>query len=55
MGTNFFSNLPQMLGNVLLINNEMLSSMYEAKKTSNTLGMKYEKMHACLMYIFVYK
>ena len=54
-GDKSFSDLVQMLGNVVLMNNEMLSSMYEAKKTSNMLGMKYEKIHACLMYVFIYK
>ena len=32
---------------MLLINNEIPLSMYEAKKTLNPLGMEYEKIHAC--------
>lgn len=32
---------------MLLVNNEMPLSMYEAKKTLNALGMGYEKIHAC--------
>ncbi|RVW70445.1 hypothetical protein CK203_058330 [Vitis vinifera] len=36
-----------MLGNMLPVNNELPLSMYEAKKTLNTLGMEYEKIHAC--------
>ena len=42
-----FSKLLEMLGNMLPINNELPLSMYEAKKTLNTLGMEYEKIHAC--------
>ena len=29
------------------LNNELPLSMYEAKKTLNTLGMESEKIHAC--------
>ena len=36
-----------MLGNMLPVNNELPLSMYEVKKTLNTLGMEYEKIHAC--------
>ncbi|KAL6334208.1 hypothetical protein AAG906_006801 [Vitis piasezkii] len=36
-----------MLGNMLPVNNELPLSMYEAKKALNTLGMEYEKIHAC--------
>ncbi|RVW31767.1 hypothetical protein CK203_102030 [Vitis vinifera] len=32
---------------MLPLNNELPLSMYEAKKTLNTLGMEYEKIHAC--------
>ena len=39
---------------MLPINNELPSSMYEAKKTLNALGMEYEKIHAypndCILY-----
>ena len=42
-----FSDLLQILGDMLLVNNEMPLSMYEAKKTLNALDMKYEKIHAC--------
>ncbi|KAL6345336.1 hypothetical protein AAG906_015819 [Vitis piasezkii] len=42
-----FSELLEMLGNMLPVNNELPLSMYEAKKTLNTLGMEYEKIHAC--------
>ena len=42
-----FSDLLQLLGDMLPVNNEMPLSMYEAKKTLNALGMEYEKIHAC--------
>ena len=42
-----FSDLLQILGDMLPVNNEMPLSMYEAKKTLNALGMEYEKIHAC--------
>ena len=49
-----FSNLLRILGDMLPINNELPSSMYEAKKTLNALGMEYEKIHAypndCILY-----
>ncbi|RVW74534.1 hypothetical protein CK203_053767 [Vitis vinifera] len=32
---------------MLLVNNELSLSMYEAKKTLNALGMEYEKIQAC--------
>ncbi|RVW59097.1 hypothetical protein CK203_113303 [Vitis vinifera] len=32
---------------MLPLNNEMSLSMYEAKKTFSTLGMEYQKIHAC--------
>ena len=32
---------------MLLDQNEIPTSMYEAKKTLNALGMKYEKIHDC--------
>lgn len=41
-----------MIGDMLLVNNEMPLSMYEAKKTLNALGMGYEKIHACPMIAF---
>ena len=42
-----FSKLLEMLGNMLPVNDELPLSMYKAKKTLNTLGMEYEKIHAC--------
>ncbi|RVW37618.1 PH, RCC1 and FYVE domains-containing protein 1 [Vitis vinifera] len=42
-----FSELLSILGDMLPLNNELHLSMYEAKKTLNTLGMEYEKIHAC--------
>ena len=42
-----FSDLLQILGDMLSVNNEMPLSMYEAKKILNALGMEYEKIHAC--------
>ena len=42
-----FSDLLQILGDMLSVNNEMPLSMYEAKKTLNSFGMEYEKIHAC--------
>ena len=42
-----FSDLLQILGNMLPVNNEMPLFMYEDKKTLNKLGMEYEKIHAC--------
>ena len=42
-----FSELLQLLGDMLPLNNEMPLSMYEAKKTFSALGMEYQKIHAC--------
>ena len=42
-----FSDLLQLLGDMLPVNNEMPLSMYKAKKSLNALGMEYEKIHAC--------
>ena len=42
-----FSKLLSILRDMLPLNNELPLSMYEAKKTLNTLGMEYEKIHAC--------
>ncbi|KAK9289882.1 hypothetical protein L1049_008043 [Liquidambar formosana] len=42
-----FSELLGLLGEMLPYNNEMLLSMYEAKKTLTALGMEYEKIHEC--------
>ena len=39
--------LLEMLGNMLSVNNEFPLSTYETKKTLNTLGIEYEKIHAC--------
>ena len=41
------SDLLQVLGDMLPVNNEMPLSMYEVKKTLNAFGMEYEKIHAC--------
>ena len=32
---------------MLLLNNELPLSMYVARKTLNSLGMEYEKIHEC--------
>ena len=42
-----FSELLSLLGELLPKDNEMPSSFYEAKKTLCSLGMPYEKIHAC--------
>ena len=42
-----FSELLRILGDMFPLNNELPLSMYEAKKTLNTLGMESEKIHAC--------
>ena len=42
-----FSDLLQILWDMLSMNNEIPLSMYEAKKTLNALGMEYKKIHAC--------
>ena len=44
---NSFSELLSLLKDTLPNENEMPPSMYEAKKTITTLGMGYEKIHAC--------
>ena len=48
-----FSELLKMLRYMLPLNNELPLSMYEAKMTLNTLGMEYEKIHACPMTIYL--
>ena len=42
-----FSKLLSLLGELLPKDNEMPSSFYEVKKTLCSLGMPYEKIHAC--------
>ncbi|XP_028091387.1 uncharacterized protein LOC114291726 [Camellia sinensis] len=42
-----FSDLLTLLGDMLPLNNEIPSSMYEIGKTFAALGMGYEKIHAC--------
>ncbi|KAI5351545.1 hypothetical protein L3X38_004436 [Prunus dulcis] len=42
-----FIKLLILRGDLLLEGNTLLSSTYEAKKTLSTLGMSYEKIHAC--------
>ena len=47
-----FSELLKMRRYMLPLNNELPLSMYEAKMALNTLGMEYEKIHACPMTIY---
>ncbi|XP_057803207.1 uncharacterized protein LOC131018507 [Salvia miltiorrhiza] len=42
-----FTDLLSLLGDMLPAYNVLPSSLYEAKKTLGTLGMEYEKIHAC--------
>ncbi|KAL0554555.1 hypothetical protein IC582_008478 [Cucumis melo] len=42
-----FSELLKTLKEILPTTNELLNSLYEAKKTLGALGMEYEKIHAC--------
>ncbi|XP_028051458.1 uncharacterized protein LOC114256072 [Camellia sinensis] len=42
-----FSDLLTLLGDMLSMNNEIPSSMYEAGETFAALGMGYKKIHAC--------
>lgn len=42
-----FGELLKIFGQLLPNKNEMPSSLYEASKTMDTLGMEYEKIHAC--------
>ena len=42
-----FTALLEFLREVLPVDNKIPASMYEAKKTLSTLGMEYEKIHAC--------
>ena len=42
-----FTTLLEFLKDVLPEDNKVPPSMYEAKKTLSTLGMEYEKIHAC--------
>ncbi|KAL0561684.1 hypothetical protein IC582_002124 [Cucumis melo] len=41
------SELLKTLKEILPTTNELPNSLYEAKKTLGTLGMEYEKIHAC--------
>src|SRR5262249_19427451 len=42
-----FNDLLQLLGDMLLENNVLPISMYEAKKNLSSLEIDYEKIHAC--------
>lgn len=42
-----FTELLEILGDFLPSKNELPLTMYEAGKTMDTLGMEYEKIHAC--------
>ncbi|XP_057806813.1 uncharacterized protein LOC131021574 isoform X3 [Salvia miltiorrhiza] len=42
-----FTDLLMLIGEMLPKDNVLPSSLYEAKKSLSTLGMKYEKIHAC--------
>lgn len=42
-----FSNLLNCLEDILLTNNVLPISIYEAKKCKTVLGMSYKKTHAC--------
>ena len=44
---NGFSQLLSLLGDVLPKENNILNSMYEAKKILRALGMEYKKIHVC--------
>ena len=50
-----FSDLLQLLGEMLPENNVLPTSMYEAKKNLSSLGMDYEKIHACPNDCILYK
>ncbi|CAL2266214.1 unnamed protein product [Prunus armeniaca] len=47
MADNCFTDMLIKVGDLLLIDQELPLSMYEAKRTLNALGLKYEKIHAC--------
>ncbi|XP_075481115.1 uncharacterized protein LOC142521824 [Primulina tabacum] len=42
-----FTDLLSLLGEILLYDNELLLSLYDAKRSLCTLGMNYMKIHAC--------
>ncbi|XP_028064788.1 uncharacterized protein LOC114267901 [Camellia sinensis] len=50
-----FSDLLTLLGDMLPMNNEIPSSMYEAGKTFAALGMGYKKIHACSFDCILYR
>ena len=52
---NGFSQLPLLLGEVFPKNNNILTSMYGVKKTLRSLGMDYQKIHACLNNCILYR
>ena len=47
-----FSELLQLLGDMLPLNNEMSLSIYEVKKTFSALRMEYKKFMHVLMIVF---
>ncbi|KAI5337966.1 hypothetical protein L3X38_017237 [Prunus dulcis] len=55
MTDNCFSNMLIEVGDLLPIGQELLSSMYKAKKTLNALGLKYEKIHTCYNNCILYR
>ena len=50
-----FSELLQILGDMLPLNDELPLSKYEAKKTLNSIGMEYKKIYACLNDFVLYR
>ncbi|CAL9021573.1 unnamed protein product, partial [Prunus brigantina] len=55
MTDNCFSDMLIEVGDLLPIGHELPSCMYEAKKTLNALGLKYEKIHACYNDCILYR
>ncbi|KAF7154393.1 hypothetical protein RHSIM_Rhsim01G0019000 [Rhododendron simsii] len=47
LSNKWFSNLLEIISELLPASNELPVSMYEAGKTLAALGMEYEKIHAC--------
>ena len=50
-----FSDLLAFCKDLMPSENEIPISLYEAKKTLSTLGMEYEKIHACLNDCILYR
>ncbi|XP_008237230.1 PREDICTED: uncharacterized protein LOC103335973 [Prunus mume] len=55
MTNNCFSDMLIEVGDLLPIGQELPLCMYEAKKTLNALGLKYEKIHACYSDCILYR